>query len=246
MTIAQDLVNASLRKLGNHSPQLVDQNNALQALNGLIASLSARRLFIPSLTRENFPLTINVGSYTIGPSGTFNTVRPSKIENAYLRDGTLDYSLNVVTNLSDYDRITLKNTKSIPTGFVYLQEFPLGAILFNYAPDKAYILFIDSWKALTGFASLPTPFSMPPEYERALIFNLAVEIASEYDQNLAQEVMAIANESMAIIEAVNHQPPAELGFDCRIVGAGSRQGDRLQNEVGFGTGRFGMGTFGGF
>lgn len=219
MSIAQDIVDAGLRKLGNHQPQPVDRNNALKALNALIASLSARKLLIPALTRENFTLTINIGSYTIGSAAAFNTVRPTKIENAWLRDGTFDFPpLNVNSNLIEYDRIPDKTLKTLPCTLFYLQEYPLGKILFDYLPDKAYTLFIDSWKPLASLAALNTTVTLPAEYERMLTFNLPVEMASEYDQDLPKEVIAIANESMAIIEAVNHQPIPEMTFDPALLG----------------------------
>jgi len=137
MATVNDLIlEPALRKLGVVSPATDKRNNALAALNAMFGSMGAVRNLIYAITRENFALTINDAEYTIGAAGDFNTVRPTRIEDAYLRDGTTDTSLES-RNIKSYNDISEKTSDGKPTKIYYLSEFPLGKILFNLEPDKA-------------------------------------------------------------------------------------------------------------
>ena len=212
MSIAQDIVDAALRKLGVSIPKPLDRANALISLNSLLSSWGAKRLLVYEVSRETFALTIGKANYSI------STGRRIKIVSAYLRDAGFDYPLEIKV-LKDYNEISDKAISSMPTELYYVQN-PIGNIIFNYRPDKAYTLFFDSWKTLTTFTALNAVVALPPEYERALIFNLAVELASEYDQALGPEVYGIAAESKDILEGANSQSLQESKFDSVIIGAG--------------------------
>ena len=224
MATAQDLIDAAIRKqgVGIITPSTTLRANGLEALNNLLSSWSAERLLVFAVTRENFTLTVDKASYTIGNAGgeDLSTVRPSKIMDAYLRDSnSFDSPLNIGV-LSRYDRITDKAVDGRPRNLYYLQEYAAGKILFDYEPDEAYTLFLDSWKQLGELAALGTTVSLPNEYKRFLTNQLAIEISSEYDSDLPQEVFRIARESKDAIEDVNFQPPRESTFDAALTGRG--------------------------
>jgi len=206
------LLKPALRKLGIVNPQVDKRKNCLAALNAFLGSLGAERNMIFSLTRENFTLTINDAEYTIGSSGNFNTVRPTRIEHAYLRDGTTDERL-VCRNIKDYNDISTKTSKGKPTRIYYLPEYPLGKILFNLEPDKAYVLYTDSWKPLTTLSKITTQVSFPPEYEEPLIYNLALRMAGEHDSTLTDDDRRIAIEGLRRIKSVNAEPPGKFNFN---------------------------------
>ena len=222
MATAQDLIDAALRKIGTSIPDSTDRANGLIALNDMISSWSIDNLLVYAVTQESFTLTIGTYSYTIGSSGDYDTVRPIKITNAYLRDSDgYDYPLDIISS-KEYNDIADKDVSSRPTRLYYLPAFPLAKILFDYAPDAADTLYLDSQKHLSEFAALTTDFSMPPEYRRALIYNLAVDLAPEYDWVLTQEATRIAYESKDLLmdaKSIASVTP-EVVFDDAITQGG--------------------------
>ena len=67
-------------------------------------------------------------------------------------------------------------------------------------------LVLDSWKPLSTLAALTTSLSLPPGYERALRYALALELAPEYGRQVSEIVMAAAVESKAAIKRMNIAP----------------------------------------
>jgi hypothetical protein len=63
-----------------------EQPYYLGKLNAMLESWSLDRRMCYSVTQESFALTASTGTYTIGSGGAFNTARPTKILNAFVRD----------------------------------------------------------------------------------------------------------------------------------------------------------------
>lgn len=220
---AQDIVTKAYSKVGISSPDATESGLALDALNNLLSSWSAEGLILYSITRENFTLVVNDAEYTIGSGGDFDTVRPLRITDAYLRDGTSDYPLTI-SNIKHYNDISTKTTNGRPERLYFLPEYPLAKILFNYEPDKAYTLHLDSLKALTEFVSLATAIDLPAEFKRALIFNLAIEFEADKNYALPRSVYNIAFESKQAIKdlASANKPLQPVSFDPMITGDSGR------------------------
>lgn len=218
---AGDIIDKAYKKIGIDSPDPAQDTLGLDALNNLLASWSAEGLLLPFITRETFTLTVGDAEYSIGSGADFDTTRPIRIENAFLRDGTTDYPLTV-SPLKDHNAIIDKTIESLPTRIFYLPELANGKILFDREPDKAYILHLDSWKALTEFAATTTTITsinIPNEYKRALIFNLAIELSSDEDYQLSQDVFFVARDSKEVITDLNaiFRIPEEVDFDSTLL-----------------------------
>jgi hypothetical protein len=69
-------------------------------------------------------------------------------------------------------------------------------------PQSALSLVISSWKQLQSFALISTTFALPPGYERAIIYNFAIEIAGGMIEPAAS-VVKVARESKAAIMRIN-------------------------------------------
>ena len=66
------------------TPGASEMEGALGRLNRMISSWAVQPLTIPVIAREVFPITSDLGVYTIGPGGDFDTTRPSKLTGAGL------------------------------------------------------------------------------------------------------------------------------------------------------------------
>ena len=219
-TVLATIINPAWRKLGNKVTSAGDQSNALAALNSMISSWSAAGLIVPYKTRENFTLITGSsgGVRTIGSSGNFNTVRPLEITSAYIRDSNDDdHYVDVDMTLEDWSAMVDKTISTRPTRLCYLKEYPLGKILFNYLPDAAETLYLDSLKPITTFAATSTDYSFSPEYEEAMIYNLAIRLAPEEDAVISPAVVQIAKDSLSAIKKQNWKPIQRVHFDPALL-----------------------------
>lgn len=219
MTTALDIIQRALRTinvLGDGETASASQaQDALDALNDVIASWSNENLMIYVTTKEQFSLISGQAEYSIGIGGNFNTVRPETIMFAFTRLNGVDFPLDLWT-YQQYDSISLKSlTGSIPSVLYYEPSYPLGKIRIWCAPDSgAQVLYIESLKPLTQLPSLTSVISLPPGYERALRYALAQELMLEYGTaNVA--VIELAKSSKADLKRRNFVPPV-MGIDAMI------------------------------
>jgi hypothetical protein len=199
MTTARDIITRALQRNGiltkGESPSGDEASDGLTALNDMIASWSNDSLLIYARISESFPLVSGQSSYTIGPSGNFNTTRPLQILTAFTRIGNIDYEMSIIPEQA-FDGITQKNiSSSIPEVMFYQAGFPLGTITIYPVPTTG-TLHIRSEKQLTELSSLDVDVDFPPGWERALIFNLAIEIAGEYGQTVDEATYLLAMDSL--------------------------------------------------
>jgi hypothetical protein len=210
-TSARDIIKKSLQKIGalvkNEDPSADEANDALDALNGLIDSWSNDSSTIPSRAWETFTLQGGVTTYTMAPGLTFNTTRPTNIIGGYIRIGTIDYPLTVVTDEA-YNSITFKSLTGIPEFINYDNAYPTDNVRLYPAPSAAYSIFLLSEKPLASFATLDTVVSLPAGWVRTLVYNLAIELAPEYSQPPDQSIFKIANDSLAMVRlsAIRSRP----------------------------------------
>lgn len=203
---ARQLIVKSMQKIGlltkTEQPSADEVNDALYSLNALLDSWSNESMLIVARAWENFPLIGGVGLYTIGTGQTFNTVRPTFINDAYVivqSTTTPSYQLTVVQDETYFDT-TLKTQQGIPFELNYDNGYPIGNIRIYFVPDQAYMLYMLSEKPLTSFANLDQLTSLPPGWEEALIYNLALRLAPEYGQVADQRTVQIAIDSLTNVK----------------------------------------------
>jgi len=213
---AQDIIKASLRKLGilakSETPSNDEMVDALQALNMMIDEWGAQKLMGTATVRESFPLVSGQQSYTIGVGGNFNTTKPYDILFAYYRDNAgVDTPLDIITR-EEFQSYGDKQIVSAPPVSLFYdpgvtqQANQLGTIFLYFTPDasSAYTLLIDSQKPFTEFTTLTDAVTFPPSYYKALVYNLAVELAPEYEGVVLPPVVEmIATESKETVESQN-------------------------------------------
>lgn len=202
MTTARQIITKALQKNGvlvkSEQPDADEANDALDALNMMISSWSNESILIYVRSWETFNLTGGVASYTIGTGQTFNTTRPTFIIDGYIvQSSTVNSPLSIITD-QQYNDIPDKTVGGVPFMVNYDNGYPTGTLRFFYVPSSAYPVFLLTEKPLTTF-TLDTVISLPPGWERALVYNLAVELAPEYGVGLDAAVIKIANDSKGSI-----------------------------------------------
>ncbi len=204
----QQLITAAYRKGGIKSPTTQQSTDGLQDLQNMLSSWSVEGLSVPSFVTENFTLTVGQAVYTIGVTGdspdlVTSTGRPVRIVGAFIRITNNDYPIDVNMTKTQYNHLLSKDTEGRPRGLYYDPQYPTGKIKFNYEADTAYDFHLISEKVLVNPTATSTTFSIPLEYNRALIYNLAIELAPDNDNKLPPEVFVIAMESKEILEKYN-------------------------------------------
>jgi hypothetical protein len=202
---AADLINSALLQLGvlssGQSAATQETADCLLALNELLASWSAQALPIYQITRESLTLS-GAASYTIGTGQTWNTARPVKIKAASVVASNIRVPVKVVdaeewaavidTGGTGTFAQVLFYDDGYPTGTVYLLPKPAGGALELY-----------SYKPLAAFATSAASVDLPPGYERAIIFSLALEVSGQFGRTPSEALMALANDAKTSIFGLN-------------------------------------------
>ncbi len=211
MTTAIDIIKRSMRLIGvlsdGETPTAQQSEDALFSLNGLMGSLGNSPQMIFARTNEAVNLVASTASYTVGPSGGLVTARPIEVlESSNLIYQGVTYPL-VKWTLQDYQQITVTDSGGIPTGFYAQMDMPNITLTFWPVPSEAMVFNMWSNKQITTFTSLTQQLSMPPGYDRALAFILAVEIAPEYEIEPSPNVLRLCSQSRRMLKRTNTEVP---------------------------------------
>jgi hypothetical protein len=215
MTVLE-LVTEALRKTGSRdTTNTTLLANGLTGLNRLLSSWD--EILIPYTTVDSLALTAGTASYTIGVGGAIDTVRPLSIVSAYLRssDG-YDYDINVKLSRKDYDLVYDKDFAGRPTALYYNASNSLGYIYFDSAPSEADTFYMTSYKPITPYTALTDTILQPVEYEKAMIYNLAIDLAEENSIQLLPSVFQQAKILLDKIITRNSEPTSVARLDSAL------------------------------
>lgn len=221
MTTIRDIISGSLRLLevlgAGEAPTAEDAADCLKSLNAMIASWSIDGKKIWTESIDTFTLTSGTASYTLGTGGTLNASLPVKIKTMTL--GTVGTQPSILDMLSveEYADQSDDNLSGIPLGVYNSGGYPLQTLYFTCKPDQAYELKIYGEKPLSAYSSINDTFIAPPGVERAIKYNLAVEVAAEYGKTPKPDVKKIAQQSKAALEAQYANIDAPLSVDDALL-----------------------------
>ena len=206
-----------------------DSEDILTILNGMLDAWTMDRLFVYNIRFDAYALTADQQSRTIGPTGNIVAIRPHKIENANIVITSQTPNVRRPLYLLDDDdwmsfSIRPLPTSTIPTSLYYSRDFPNGTLYFWPTPQSGLSVELETWVALSQFASLDTSFSFPPGYFEAVYQNLAVRLCTpQWGLNeVPNSIAELAQQSRMRIESLNMDPPSKLKSDSGLMG--TRQG----------------------
>lgn len=189
--------------------------DGLESLNRMLDSWSLDELMLYEVKRETFPLIASQNPYSIGLGGIWNTVRPTKIVGAYLTltNGSIpvDYPMQVI-NFDDYNDIRLKTLQTNFPGYLYYQaSFPIGECYIyplyanNGASTAPGTITLTSWKPLPIIVNPTDYIELPPGYWEAIVFNLAIRIAEEYQFDIRPTTVALGTSALLRLKRMNQR-----------------------------------------
>lgn len=210
MATAQTLIDRALRLISaieaGASPTADESADGLEALNAMLASWNNDTLSIYAYQDESITLVNGTNSYTLGPTGTKVTTRPIRIIDARVVESSTEYPVELITKRR-WDSIAYKATTSNIASMAYYEpSMPNGTLYVYPTPSTGNTLKIATWVQLSAFATLATTVTLPPGFERALAYNLAVEIAPEYEREAPPTVQRIAESSREGLRIANKRP----------------------------------------
>jgi hypothetical protein len=224
----RDLIKGSLRLLGvlasGEEPTAEEATDALSALNSMIESWKNDSLLVYTVAERNFNLVANQKRYTIGPGGNWDMPRPARVEALNLiytntQPQPLVMPIRLLT-LEQYNEIIVPDTTSDPAAVMdcYIDgNYPLRNASFYLVPNASMAVTMYFWQSVDTFdgdiaTALNLVLALPPGYERALRFNLAVEMANEFGKEPMPSTSRNAVESKAVLKRINYRP-RYLGTD---------------------------------
>lgn len=247
MTTPAELINLALKQVGvlgvGQTAGAEDIQDAFRILNMMISQWAVKRNVVhqildvaPSNSSEAAYEADGVGDpaflagggssisgrqvYTVGLGGDFNIERPSKILGVYCRQlnpQPVDTPMVLLQSQTDWGRITTKFIESIPSVAYYDPQYPLGMLQVWPIPNDLYEIHIQCLAALPRFESISQDINLPPEYEEALMYNLAGRLYPMYGLPPDQVVIKLAAAALQTVRMANTQVgklymPTELAW----------------------------------
>ena len=230
MTV-NDLISSSFRLIGvlsgDETPSSSEANSALQTLSNMLDAWALEQYLVYAKVQETFAFIANQQIYQMGQGAgaDFNTVRPQKIENADFEmtvsgSSTIYHLMIEELNQDQWSALSAPNTGSnIPTKLFVSYGYPNVSLYFWPLPLITNNLYLWSWKPIgsqLGLTTLTTTVAIAPGYTKAIIYNLAVNLAPEYGQSPPTIVIEEAIALKANIKRMNTHPII-LGTDAALV-----------------------------
>lgn len=207
----RDLISSSLRLLGVlQQGQTIDAYQAqggLKALNTMLDSWSTESLSVMGMNPHIVTLANAQQSYTVGPGGDINIPRPVLVQDVSAVYPTGPQAVFIPLDeytLDQYSAIPVIGYQApIPWAYYMNYSFPLNVMNFYPIPQAGTQLRFYTMDTIAEFADINAVVNLAPGYEKALRFNLALELASEYGKDPAATVVVNARESKSNIQRLN-------------------------------------------
>ena len=219
---ANQIISRALRILGvtvsGESTPAYEANDALSALNNMLDQWSNEKLMIYTVINNLYPITAGITDYTLGISGsgaTWQSTQPTRPLNVQRYAGFIranqsgintDYAMDYYPN----DRFQNIFQKQISTNYPYAWtcdwNYPISLVRIYPSPTISTLFGLTEYAQLVKFSNLTDYCDMPPGYENAIVWNLALELCPEYGLEPSAVIVDKARETKAVIKRSNQQP----------------------------------------
>lgn len=227
---ANSLITQALKKSGVLGQGQVgsaeDFNDALLDLNQMLAQWRTQRWLVYRLADVSLVST-GAQTYTVGIGGDFNIQRPAQIASGFFRQlnptagpsGLVDFPMGIIRSREDYNLIALKQMPSFPQLVYYDNTYPLGTLHVWPIVSTSFEIHIACLQDLEQIGSLTQIINLPPEYDAALMWNLAARLRPSYQLDPDKTVTAMAKVALNVIRNATDQVPLAQ-IDPALLGIG--------------------------
>ncbi len=231
---ALEIVTTSMKLIGalahGEDAEPEEAQDVLSRLNTMLNTWAAEKLTTYVINRSPYTLTSGTATYTLGPTGDFAQQRPQWVERmGIIHPGNLDnpveLQLEVITT-QRFAEIPVKGTQGNLPAIVYVDgDFPDRNLTFWPIPDIPLLQAVIYWaQSLASFGLLTTDISVPPAYDEAIIYNLAVRLMPEFGKQSDPAIIVRALELFSILKSSQMATHAEeLRCDLGLTSIGSRE-----------------------
>ena len=207
MATTKRLVESALRSIGvlasGEEAKPAELQDALLYAKQMLDSWANETLLVPALVHEQFDLT-EQNTFTIGPGGDFDTVRPTLIEKLNIREPSGHQVPVEIVGLNTWSDIPIKsNVQSFPLYAYYTSGNPLGTLRFSAVTAAGNKLVMVSSKPIQDLPELTEEVEFPPGYERAIRLGLALELTPEYGKQVDQVIALQYAQARKILKRTN-------------------------------------------
>lgn len=217
------VISAALRKIN----RLGDFETLTDTDVRYLAGLAALKLICKEFSNYGMPLwaidelAIDMSNFTtsagitIGLSGsTVTNVPPLKIIQALRRDTSADVDVSMlIYTADDYNRLPNKDTTGCPTGWVYYPADvssvnPVKSTLKIWPlPDTYWStngqVYIRYQRPIQDVGTSTQDLDFPAEWQRAIVYTLAYDLAPEYGVDATQRAALKADKDALVEKALS-------------------------------------------
>lgn len=227
--ILKDLLRSSFRLIQEMAPGQTantdDNADAIFVLNAWLDAMPVERLNVFTETIATYTLVSNQASYTIGPTGNFNTVRPIRIDHASIVINPLstlpiEQPLHIVRDELEWQEVIVKSlATAYPFALYNDGQNPLSTLHLYPISTAANNLILYTRQPFTAFAAISDTVVFPPGYADFLRYGLACKLAPEWGRVLRADVLMEARRTRLVVQAANTSE-ATMRCDPAVTGQG--------------------------
>ena len=193
---AGDIVTAALRKIhvleGGETAEAEDMSSGLATLRRMLRSWSAVGVRLWLNEEQAITLAANTASYELGP-------RLIEVTGAYRRSGTNDTPINMMAR-DGYMRLTNKSASGAPYAFWFDRNLNTSRIVVYPVPSEAGDeIIVLGKRAVQDVEAITDNMEVPPQWSEAIVYNLALRLAPEFDAEVRPDVSQMASELYAVM-----------------------------------------------
>ena len=205
------LINAVLCEILNvyHPGESIDAADAETIFHITQDRLAAwsDNITVPISITEYFAMVVGTASYTIGEDGAptgKDTVRPEKIIGAYVKVGSYDHPVEIITE-EQYRNIRDKTSTGRPTKCYPNYTTPNITVYFYPVPDSTDNFYFVSIKPMTEPTAYTTDtfntLGIPGYIYDALKWRVAIDAAPAFSKPISAEVKFNADDAFNRMQA---------------------------------------------